>query len=98
MRDGHTAGRGWFCKRVLLAVPWGQVKDALSAAGAMTGKTLISCVNPFGPKRLEVTLDTCVSEEISRLVPAQQSLQHLIRYLRTFFIPEHICSAATCRQ
>src|SRR5438874_9319254 len=30
--------------------------------------------------------------------PTPRSLKHLIRHLRPFFIPEHICSAATCRQ
>lgn len=58
-----------FADVLLLAVPWGQVKDALSAAGALNGKTLISCVNPFGPRRLEVALNISASEEISLLVP-----------------------------
>ena len=69
-RSGTPRDVVGFANVLLLAVPWGQVKDALSAAGAMTGKTLISCVNPFVPKRLEVTLNTCLSEEIARLVPS----------------------------
>jgi 8-hydroxy-5-deazaflavin:NADPH oxidoreductase len=58
-----------FANVLFLAVPWGEVKDALSAAGVMNGKTLISCVNPFGPRGLEVGLNTSAAEEISRLVP-----------------------------
>jgi steroid delta-isomerase-like uncharacterized protein len=35
----------------------------------MNGKTLISCVNPFGPRGLEIGHNTSAAEEISRLVP-----------------------------
>ncbi len=62
----HAVG---FANVLFLAVPWEEVKDALSAAGVMNGKTLISCVNPFGPRGLEVGLNTSAAEEISRLVP-----------------------------
>jgi predicted dinucleotide-binding enzyme/predicted ester cyclase len=58
-----------FADVLLLAVQWEQVKDALSAAGPVDGKTLISCVNPFGPRGLEVGLTTSAGEEISRLAP-----------------------------
>jgi predicted dinucleotide-binding enzyme/predicted ester cyclase len=58
-----------FANVLLLAVPWEQVKDALLATGPLKGKTLISCVNPFGPRGLEVGLTTSAAEEISRFAP-----------------------------
>jgi len=58
-----------FADVLLFAVPWEEVKDALSAAGPLNGKTLISCVNPFGPRGLEVGLMTSAAEEISRFAP-----------------------------
>src|SRR5256885_1679520 len=62
----HAVG---FANVLFLAVRWEEVKDALSAAGVMNGKTLISCLNPFGPRGLEVGLNTSAAEEISSLVP-----------------------------
>jgi steroid delta-isomerase-like uncharacterized protein len=67
-RSGTPRDAVGFANVLFLAVPWGEVKDALSAAGVMNGKTLISCVNPFGPRGLEVGLNTSAAEEISRLV------------------------------
>jgi 8-hydroxy-5-deazaflavin:NADPH oxidoreductase len=68
-RSGTPRDAVSFADVLFLAVPWGEVKDALSAAGAMNGKILISCVNPFGPRGLEVGLNTSAAEEISRLIP-----------------------------
>jgi len=68
-RSGTPQDAAAFADVLLLAVPWGQVKDALSAAGPLNGHILISCVNPFGPRGLEVGLNTSAAEEISRLVP-----------------------------
>jgi 8-hydroxy-5-deazaflavin:NADPH oxidoreductase len=67
-RSGTPRDAVNFADVVFLAVPWEEIKDALSAAGAMNGKTLISCVNPFGPRGLEVGLNTSAAEEISRFV------------------------------
>src|SRR6267378_57558 len=58
-----------FADVVLLAVPWSGIGDALSDAGSLDGRTLISCVNPFGPGGLEVGLTSSAAEEISKLVP-----------------------------
>ncbi|PYS49239.1 MAG: hypothetical protein DMG13_23915 [Acidobacteria bacterium] len=66
-RSGTPEDAVHFADVLLLAVPWEEIKDALSAAGALNGKTLISCVNPFGPRGLEVGLSTSAAEEISRL-------------------------------
>ncbi|PYR65728.1 MAG: hypothetical protein DMG17_25520 [Acidobacteria bacterium] len=68
-RSGTPRDAVNFADVLLLAVPWGEVKDALSAAGAMNGKTFISCVNPFGLRGLEVGLNTSSAQEISRFVP-----------------------------
>src|SRR6185503_6202609 len=68
-RSGTPSKAVDFANVLLLAVPWGDVKSALSAAGAIKGKTLISCVNPFGLRGLEVGLNTSAAEEISRIVP-----------------------------
>ena len=69
-RSGTPRDAVGFADVLFLAVPWGEVNDALSAAGAMNGKTLISCVNPVGSRGLEIGFDTSAAEEISRLVPA----------------------------
>ena len=68
-RSGTPRDAVSFADVLLLAVPWGEVEHALSAAGEMDAKTLISCVNPFGPRGLEVGLNTSAAEEISRFVP-----------------------------
>jgi len=68
-RSGTPREAADFADVLLLAVPWEKVKDALSAAGPLSGKTLISCVNPFGPRGLEVGLSTSAAEEISRFAP-----------------------------
>ena len=47
-------------------VVFGHHFAAISAAGPLNGKTLISCVNPFGPRGLEVGLTTSAAEEFSR--------------------------------
>jgi predicted dinucleotide-binding enzyme/predicted ester cyclase len=68
-RSGAPRDTVLFAEVVLLAVPWEQVQDALYGAGPLDGKTLISCVNPFGPRGLKVGLTTSAAEEISRLAP-----------------------------
>jgi 8-hydroxy-5-deazaflavin:NADPH oxidoreductase len=68
-RSGTPRDAVRFADVLLFAVPWEEVKDALSAAGPLNGKTLISCVNPFGPRGLEVGLMTSAAEEISRFAP-----------------------------
>src|SRR3712207_1149298 len=41
---------------VVLAVPWGAVRDALSAAGDLTGKILVDCTNPLAMVEGRLTL------------------------------------------
>jgi len=52
---------------VVLAVPWSAARDAISAAGNLTGKILIDVTNPidFEHNRLAVGLDTSAAEQIS---------------------------------
>jgi len=54
---------------LFLAVPWTAIGDALVAAGSLEGKILITCVNPFGLKGLEVGFGSSAAEEISKLAP-----------------------------
>lgn len=58
-----------FGEVLLLAVPWSAIGDALVAAGSLDGEMLISCVNPLGPRGLEVGLMSSAAEEISKLAP-----------------------------
>src|SRR5437764_6317958 len=64
-RSGTPREAVGFANVLFLAVPWEEVKGALSAAGVMNGKTLISCVNPFGPRGLEVGLNTSAADRKS---------------------------------
>ena len=54
---------------VFLAVPWASIGDALVAAGSLEGKVLITCVNPLGPRGLEIGFGSSAAEEIQKLVP-----------------------------
>ena len=70
-RSGTPEQAARFGDVVVLAVGWGAVKEALQAAGALDGKTLISCVNPLTPdfSGLVVGTTTSAAEEIAKLVP-----------------------------
>src|SRR5207245_9151294 len=74
-RSGTPRDAVGFANVLFLAVRWEEVKDALSAAGVMNGKTLISCLNPFGPRGLEVGLNTSAAEEISRIVRGGEGVE-----------------------
>jgi hypothetical protein len=87
MLDRAHRGMRWVLQMCCFSLSREEVKDALSTAGVMDGKTLISCVNPFGPKGLEIGLNSSAAEEISWLVPGAAVVEALIRYLRPFFIP-----------
>ena len=68
-RSGTPQDAVRFADVLLFAVPWEKVKDALTDAGAFNGKTLITCVNPFGPRGAEAGFMTSAAEEIARLAP-----------------------------
>ena len=56
---------------VLLAVPRAAVKDALKAAGDLTGKVLLDCTNPVTPELTHLTIGhtTSAGEEVARMAP-----------------------------
>ena len=56
---------------ILLAVPWGAIKEAIHAAGSMNGKIVFSCVNCLKPDfgGLAAGTTTSAAEEIAKLAP-----------------------------
>ncbi len=56
---------------ILLSVGWAAAKDALAAAGTMTGKIIIDCTNPLNREASDLIIGhtTSAAEEIARLVP-----------------------------
>jgi len=56
---------------ILLSVRWGNLKEALDAAGPLQGKIVIDCINPLPPdlKGLAVGHTTSAAEEIARMAP-----------------------------
>jgi 8-hydroxy-5-deazaflavin:NADPH oxidoreductase len=70
-RTGAPAETVAFADVILFAVPWGTVNEALTAAGAMKGKVLFSCVNCVKSdfSGLAVGTTTSAAEEIAKLAP-----------------------------
>ena len=70
-RTGTVADVAAFGDVIVLAIPWSAVKDALAAAGPLTGKTLIDCTNPILPdlSGLVIGMTTSAGEEVAKLVP-----------------------------
>lgn len=70
-RSGSVADAASFGDVILLAIPWGAVKDALAATGPLAGKTVIDCINPLLPDLSGLALGTTTSagEEIAKLLP-----------------------------
>jgi predicted dinucleotide-binding enzyme len=55
---------------VVLATPYAANKDALAAAGDLSGKILIDVTNPIGPNfSLAVGLTSSGAEEVAKLAP-----------------------------
>jgi predicted dinucleotide-binding enzyme len=54
-----------------LAVPWGEVKDAIASAGDLAGKVVLDCTNPLSPdlSGLEIGHTTSGAEEVAKLAP-----------------------------
>jgi predicted dinucleotide-binding enzyme len=76
-RAGSPAEAAEFGEIVLLAVPWGTVRDALRLAGDLTGKVLFSCVNCLKPdfSGLVLGTNTSAAEEIARLAPGARVVE-----------------------
>lgn len=68
-RSGTPQEAVRFADTLFLAVPWAAIGDALVAAGPLDGKIVLSCVNPLGPRGLEVGLTSSAAEEIAKLAP-----------------------------
>lgn len=56
---------------VVLATPWEGVRDALAAAGDLTGKVLLDCTNPLAKDLLGLAIGhtTSAGEQVAALVP-----------------------------
>lgn len=58
---------------IVLAVPYGAAKDALAAAGDLTGRIVVDCTNPlaFADGRLSLSrgFDTSGAEEVAEWAP-----------------------------
>jgi 8-hydroxy-5-deazaflavin:NADPH oxidoreductase len=70
-RTGTVADVATFGDVIILAIPWSAAKDALEAAGSLSGKTVIDCINPVLPDLSGLALGTTTSagEEIAKLIP-----------------------------
>jgi predicted dinucleotide-binding enzyme len=71
-----------FGEVILFVVPWGSVTDALTVAGSLAGKTVISCINPLKPdfSGLEVGTTTSAAEEIAKLSPGANIVEVLFPF------------------
>jgi hypothetical protein len=59
---------------ILFSVRWGNLKEALDAAGPLQGKIVIDCTNPLNPdlKGLSIGHTTSAAEEIAGMVPGSK--------------------------
>lgn len=67
---------------ILFVVPWKAVNDALAQAGSLSGKVVISCVNPLKAdlSGLEVGTSTSGAEEIAKLIPDAKVVEVLFPF------------------
>ncbi|MBG1270932.1 NADPH-dependent F420 reductase [Nostoc sp. WHI] len=78
---GTPAEAAQFGEVIFLAVPWVAVEDALSAAGSLDGKVLITCVSPLKPDFEGLTtgitafLEISAAETIAQLVPTAKVVE-----------------------
>jgi predicted dinucleotide-binding enzyme len=70
-RTGTVADVADFGDVIVLAIPWEAAANALVAAGPLSGKTVIDCINPVLPDLSGLALGTTTSagEEIAKLIP-----------------------------
>ncbi len=76
---GSVVEAAAFGDAVLLAVPWRGVKETVSAAGSLRGKTLIDCSNPMTDDYMELVVghDTSGAEEVAKLAPGANVVKAL---------------------
>lgn len=67
---------------ILFVVPWKTVNDALTQAGSLAGKVVISCVNPLKPdfSGLEIGTSTSGAEEIAKQIPDAKVVEVLFPF------------------
>lgn len=70
-RAGTPAEAAASSEVILISVRWADIKDAVKAAGPMSGKILIDCTNPLKDdlSDLAIGLTTSAAEEIAGMVP-----------------------------
>lgn len=78
---GTPAEAAQFGEVIFLAVPWVAVEDALSAAGSLDGKVVITCVSPLKPDfeglttGLTAFLEISAAETIAQLAPTAKVVE-----------------------
>jgi 8-hydroxy-5-deazaflavin:NADPH oxidoreductase len=79
---GTVAEAVQFADIILLVVPWGAVQDAISSAGSMAEKTVISCINPIKSdfSGLEIGTTTSAAEEVAKLIPEAHVVEVLFPF------------------
>jgi 8-hydroxy-5-deazaflavin:NADPH oxidoreductase len=82
VRAGTPAEAVQFANVILLVVPWGAVQDAISSAGSMSGKTVISCINPMKADftGLEIGTTTSAAEEVAKIAPGAKIVEVLFSF------------------
>lgn len=81
-QTGTPAEAAEFADVVLFVVPWKAVNEALTQAGSLAGKVVISCVNPLKPdfSGLEVGTSTSGAEEIAKQIPDAKVVEVLFPF------------------
>lgn len=74
VRSGSVAQAAEFGDVVVLATPWGATRDAIQAAGSLSGKVVIDCTNPLAEDLagLAIGHSTSAAEEVARWAPGAQ--------------------------
>jgi 8-hydroxy-5-deazaflavin:NADPH oxidoreductase len=75
---------------VILATPWGVTLELVrSLAGALAGKTVWDCTNPFAPDMSELLIGTTTSagEEIAKAAPLAQVVKAVPPFAQSLHAP-----------
>jgi predicted dinucleotide-binding enzyme len=79
---GSPSEAAEFGEVILFVVPWKAVSDALTQAGSLAEKVIISCVNPLKAdlSGLEVGTSTSGAEEIAKQIPEAKVVEVLFPF------------------